>query len=313
MVHAAIEARGLTKRFGDRLAVDELSFDLPEGAVHALLGPNGAGKTTSVRMLAGLVAPTGGWASVAGVEVRQDESALSALHRRIGVLTESPGMWERLSAARNLRIYAELYGVPNPAGAVERYLRMVGLWDRRADPVARLSKGMRQRLAVARALVHEPPVLFLDEPTSGLDPEAAAEVRELVSRLRGEGRAILLCTHNLDEAEKLADRILVFRRRLLAAGTAAELRRATFEPEIAVRFRPPDSLRRHVRCALSVRGVREAREEGRTLLLRVEEPECVLPELARALVADGADVLFLGEEPRSLEETYLAILERHPD
>lgn len=308
--HHAIISESLTKRFGDRVAVRDLSLRMPSGTVYALLGPNGAGKTTSVRMLAGLTAPTSGRACVAGVEVLQDERTLSALHRRVGVLTETPGMWDRLSTERNLRVYAELYELPDPRASVDYHLRLVGLRERRNDVVGRLSKGMRQRLAIARALLHEPSVLFLDEPTSGLDPESASEVRELIAGLRTQGRTVLLCTHNLDEAEKLSDRILVFKQELLAEGTAGELRRSVFGEEVAVRFQSPDNPQAHANCARSVQGVQEVRAEDDSLILRVTAPEIVLPNLTRALVADGAEVLYIGELPRSLEETYLAILQR---
>lgn len=285
-----------------------LTLSVPAGSVYALLGPNGAGKTTSVRMLAGLIAPSSGTASVAGILIRQDEQTLSALHRRVGVLTEAPGMWERLSAAHNLRIYAELYGLRDPRAAVEQHLRLVGLWERREDAVARLSKGMRQRLAVTRALLHEPAVLFLDEPTSGLDPASATEIRDLIARLRTEGRTVLLCTHNLDEAEKLADCIGVFSQELLAEGTSADLRRRVFGTEVAVRFRAPGSADLHAARARTVTGVLSTSTEGGSLRLQVTEPHVVLPELTRTLVAGGADILFIGELQRSLEETYLAIL-----
>ncbi len=304
----AITTSALTKSFGERIAVRSLSFSVPSGTVYALLGPNGSGKTTSVRMLAGLIAPSGGTASVAGIAIRQDERTLSALHRRVGILTETPGMWERLTAAHNLRVYAELYGLPDARTAVEHHLRLVGLWERRHDAVVRLSKGMRQRLAVARALLHEPQVLFLDEPTSGLDPESATEIRDLIARLRTEGRTVLLCSHNLDEAEKLADCIGVFSQELLAEGTAADLRRHVFGTEVAVRFRAPDTPDLHAARARSVPGVLGTSTEGDSLLLQVREPQGVLPELARTLVAGGADILFIGELQRSLEETYLAIL-----
>ncbi len=310
MQNIAIEARGLAKSFGGRNAVVALDLCVPYGSVYGLLGPNGAGKTTTVRMLAGLIAPTSGSATVAGLPVLQDERSLSALHRQVGLLTEAPGMWERLSAAYNLKVYARLYGLPNPEGVVERYLRLVGLWERRADAVARLSKGMRQRLAIARALLHEPPVLFLDEPTSGLDPEASVEVCALIEGLRGRGRAILLCTHNLEEAAKLSNRVGIFRNSLMAEGTPDQLRRTVFGFEVEVRLRLPDTPHAHLDRLRAVEGVAGARAEGNRLLLNVRSAEDVLPTLVRELVANRAEVLSVGEASRSLEDVYLAVLDR---
>ncbi len=310
MQDIAIEARGLSKSFGGRKAVVGLDLCIPSGSVYGLLGPNGAGKTTTVRMLAGLIAPTSGAAIVAGLPVLHDERSLSALHRQVGLLTEAPDMWERLSAAYNLKVYARLYSLPDPEGVVERYLRLVGLWERRADAVARLSKGMRQRLAIARALLHEPPVLFLDEPTSGLDPEASVEVRALIEGLRGRGRAILLCTHNLEEAARLSDRVGIFRTSLLAEGTPDDLQRTVFGSEVEVRLRPPDTPSAHLDRLRAVEGVSGARVEGNRLLLNVRSAEDVLPTLVRELVASGAEVLSIGEVSRSLEDVYLAVLAR---
>jgi ABC-2 type transport system ATP-binding protein len=171
-----IVVEGLTKRFGDLTAVNGLSLTIPEGEVFGLLGPNGAGKTTTIRMLSALIAPSSGEASVAGFKVGEQDTQI---RRNVGILTESPGLYNQLSAERNLGFFAELYEVEHVAEQVEKYLRMLGLWDRRHEAVGTFSKGMRQKLAIARTLLHEPKVLFLDEPTSGLDPEVARLVRDL--------------------------------------------------------------------------------------------------------------------------------------
>ncbi|HAZ30049.1 TPA: multidrug ABC transporter ATP-binding protein, partial [Candidatus Acetothermia bacterium] len=191
-----IHTEGLTRAFGSRTAVDELDLDVREGEVLGLLGPNGAGKTTTVRMLACLLSPTSGRAWVAGHEVGTNGPLIRS---SVGILTESPGFYKRLSVERNLRFFAELYGVSSPRTPVQRYLERLGLWDRRGDAVATLSKGLRQRLALARALVHEPKVLFLDEPTAGLDPESARDVLGFIGELASDRRTVLLCTHNLPE------------------------------------------------------------------------------------------------------------------
>ena len=175
----AIETLGLTRRFDGRVAVDELTVTVAAGSVFGFLGPNGAGKTTTVRMLAGLIQPTSGDAVVAGHRVTADADALRGA---VGILTETPGLYDRLSARQNLRYFARLYDltVAQADDEVARYLRLLGLWDRRDDPVGTFSKGMRQKLAIARALLHDPAVVFLDEPTAGLDPEAARVVREFI-------------------------------------------------------------------------------------------------------------------------------------
>ena len=208
-----IRTEALTKQFpGSQkgtaiMAVDGLTLEIKEGEAFGFLGPNGAGKTTTVRMLTCLIGPTSGRATVNGLEVGRDDTAI---REQVGILTESPGMYDRLSAEKNLTIFAKLYGVKDIQGQVQKYLRLLGLWERRADEVGSFSKGMRQKLAIARALLHEPKVLFLDEPTSGLDPEAAKLVRDFIAELKTEGRTIFLCTHNLDEADRLCERIGIF-------------------------------------------------------------------------------------------------------
>ena len=224
-----IETEGLTKAFGEELAVNNLSLSIAEGEVFGFLGPNGAGKTTTVRMLTCLIAPTEGQAEVAGYRVGRDNQEI---RRTVGILTETPGMYDRLSAERNLQIYARLYEVDDIDGQVERYLSMLGLWERREDAVGTFSKGMKQKLAIARSLLHEPRVLFLDEPTAGLDPEAAKLVRDFVAELGGEGRTIFMCTHNLDEADRLCDRVAVFKSSLRVVDTPAGLRRQLYGRQV---------------------------------------------------------------------------------
>src|SRR5512143_1443923 len=215
-------------------AVQDLTLQVPEGEVFGFLGPNGAGKTTTVRMLTSLIGPTSGNAIVNGFRVGQQDTEI---RRSVGILTESPGMYDNLSAEFNLEIYANLYEVKDPKGQVEKYLRMLGLWDRRQDEAGSFSKGMKQKLAIARSLLHEPRLLFLDEPTAALDPEAAHLVREFIAELRKEGRTIFLCTHNLDEADRLCDRIGVFKSRLLVVDSPANLRSRVFGRKVVFHLR----------------------------------------------------------------------------
>ena len=223
----AIETQELSRAFGARTVVDGLTLAIPAGTVFGFLGPNGAGKTTTVRMLAALIAPTTGTAVIGGRVLGADNDAI---RRSIGILTETPGLYDRLSAWQNLMFFAQLYEIPEitATAQVERYLRMLDLWDRRNDKVGGFSKGMRQKLAIARAFLHEPSVVFLDEPTAGLDPEAARTVLDFVKDLRAEGRTIFLTTHNLPEADEVCDLIGVFKGRLLRLDTPRQLRAGLF-------------------------------------------------------------------------------------
>lgn len=301
-----IDIHGLSKTFQGATrgavveAVSDLSLTVAQGEVFGFLGPNGAGKTTTVRMLCALIAPTRGTATVNGHALGRADQAI---RRSVGILTETPGLYDRLSAEANLRLFAELYDVADPAAAVKRYLGLLGLWDRRQDPAGSFSKGMRQKLAIARALLHEPRVLFLDEPTSGLDPEAARLVRDFITELRGEGRTIFLTTHNLDEADRLCDRIGIFKTRLLAVDTPAALRRTLFGRQVVFHMARLDPA--WVTAIGALPRVQEAHAAGEKLVVRLETPETTNPIIVRELIALGADIQFVGELRHSLEDIYL--------
>jgi ABC-2 type transport system ATP-binding protein len=298
-----IHTENITKKFNAITAVENLSLDVREGEVFGFLGPNGAGKTTTVRMLTSLIAPTDGSATVAGFALgRQD----TEIRRTVGVLTETPGMYDTLSAEYNLRIFAELYEVRDVKAQVEKYLRMLGLWERRSDAAGTFSKGMKQKLAIARALLHEPRILFLDEPTAGLDPEASHLVRDFIDELRKEGRTIFLCTHNLDEADRLCDRVGVFKTRLLVVDTPANLRTSLFGRKVVFHLRASDeSLAEAVR---SLGFVREVKVIENKLVVTLDDPEARNPDVIRALVKAGADLQFVGELRHTLEEVYLQLV-----
>ncbi len=298
-----IVTKGLTKRFGDVLAVDGLDMEVKPGEIFGFLGPNGAGKTTTIRMLGALIAPTSGEASVAGHEVGRDDNEI---RRNVGILTESPGLYDRLSAERNLNFFAELHGVDDVAGQVERYLRLLGLWDRRGDVAATFSKGMRQKLAIARAMLHEPRVLFLDEPTAGLDPEMARLVRRFIGELKGKGRTIFLCTHNLDEADRLCDRIAVVNTRLLALDTPAALREKLYDRVVVFHLSAVSPA--YEKAVSEQPFVRSVEAKDNKLVVALDDPEKNNPELIRNLVNAGADIRFVGELRRSLEEIYLNLV-----
>jgi ABC-2 type transport system ATP-binding protein len=299
-----IRTEGLTRRFGDTLAVQDLTLEVSEGEVFGFLGPNGAGKTTTVRMLTCLITPTSGTAVVNGYRLGQDDMEI---RRTVGILTEAPGLYDRLSAERNLQIYASLYEVKDIAGQVEKYLRMLGLWDRRHDTTVTLSKGMKQKLAVARALLHEPRVLFLDEPTAGLDPEAAHLVHEFIAALSKQGRAIFLCTHNLDEADRLCDRIGLLKTRLLVVDTPERLRSRVFGRKVVFHLRQADSA---VAEAVSkLPSVKDATVMDNKLVVTLDDPETHNPEIIRILVGLGVDIQFVEQLRRSLEDVYLQLIQ----
>jgi len=303
MNNTIIYTKNLTKSFGDNLAVDRLSLEIPAGEVFGLLGPNGAGKTTTIRMLSALIAPSSGEASVAGYQVGKQDYQI---RKSVGILTETPGLYNQLSAERNLSFFAKLYEVEDIPEQVERYLRMLGLWERRHEAVGTFSKGMRQKLAIARALLHEPKVLYLDEPTSGLDPEASRIVREFIVELRQEGRTIIICTHNLSEADRLCDRIAVFRSSLLALDTPTNLRRQLFGRRVVFHLvEAKDSFAQ----ALKQHGfVQQAEVIEDKLVVTLDEPEQQNPILVKTLVEQGAEIRFVGELRRSLEDVYLTLV-----
>lgn len=298
-----IHTEQLTRKFEGFTAVDSLSFDVAPGELFALLGPNGAGKTTTVRMLACLIAPTSGHARVVGHDVATDSEVIRA---RVGLLTEAPGLYERLSAWQNLMIFAKLYGIAKPEAQVERYLKLLDLWDERDRATGGFSKGMKQKVAIARALLHEPELLFLDEPTSGLDPSAAKTVRDFLGDLKGSGRTIVLTTHNLDEAERLADRIGVLKHRLIAVDTPERLRQQLFGRHTRVRLVAPSPTLAEV--ARTVSGVQQATWDGETLVVKVTDPAQQNPDVVAALVAAGARVQAVTEERASLEQIYLQLI-----
>lgn len=298
-----IRTEGLTRLFGPRTAVDGLTLEVHEGEVLGLLGPNGAGKTTTVRMLACLLAPSSGRAWVAGRDIRREAREIRKI---VGILTEAPGLYKRLSVERNLLFFAELYGQGQVRKAVRRNLERLGLWERRNEPVATLSKGLRQRLALARALVHEPKVLLLDEPTAGLDPESARSVREFIGELASDKRTVLLCTHNLAEAEELCARIAVLRTRLVALDTPEALKRRMFGTRVVVELGNP---RPDLPRALGLPFVREASLDGNALIVAVDQPEQDNPVLVRRLVELGAEVRYVTRLERTLEDVYLELME----
>jgi ABC-2 type transport system ATP-binding protein len=303
-----IVAEDLTKSFGDILAVDRLTLSVNQGEVFGLLGPNGAGKTTTVRMLTALLAPSGGKASVAGFKIGEEDQDI---RRKIGLLPEAPGLYDALTAEQNLAFYGAMYGVENIDSQSQRYLELLGLWNRRYEPVGTFSKGMRQKLAIARSLLHEPEVLFLDEPTSGLDPQAARLVRNFIADLKNEGRTIILCTHNLEEADRLCDRVAVISGHLLALDAPGVLRRKIFGRKVV--FHLTETKQELIKALEKFDFVTEIQQVDKKIVVAVEDPEKNNPQLIKALVDAGGEIQFVGELRRRLEDVYLELMEAAKD
>ena len=302
----AISVDHLSKRFGERLAFDDVSFEVGQGEVFGFLGPNGAGKTTMVRTLGTLMAPSSGSASVLGIPLMPENGI--EIRRRIAIMPESPGLYLRLSVLENLECFADLYEVPAPRERIDRALQAVNLTDRARDACGTLSKGLRQRVALARALLSEPEVLFLDEPTAGLDPVAARDVHELIDGLRQRGVTIFLTTHRLEEAERLCDRVAILNTTLRTIGRPDELRDQLFAKTLVVRtmaaLPDPDDV---FGGAAGVDGWRQ--DAPASYVLTVADSDVAAPAVTRSLVAAGADVLSIVESRHSLEDVYLELID----
>ena len=304
-----IETENLTKKFGGLTAVDGVSFKVNEGEVFGFLGPNGAGKTTTVRMLCCLISKTSGVARIGGFDVGNDGDSLK-IRKMIGVVPDNVGLYEALSAYKNLDIYGRLYGCPEARRKenIQRVLTMLELWDKRDVSAGTFSKGMKQKLAIARALIHDPQVLFMDEPTANLDPEASKTVRDFIIDLKKEKRTIFLNTHNLDEAQRICDRIAILNTKLMATGTPDELERMVGNRKIVIRVEKLsdallDVVQKRFRDAkISV--------DGEQFSVELPDAEMRTPDIIQAVVQAGGRVHFAGAVGSTLEETYLKLVRR---
>jgi ABC-2 type transport system ATP-binding protein len=307
MTSPAIRAERLTRDFATVRAVDGLELEVAAGTVFGFLGPNGSGKTTTIRLLLGLLEPTAGRAQVLGLDTQRDADAI---RQRTGALLEHAGLYERLSAEANLEFYARIWRLPGAErrARIRELLSHFGLWDRRRDPAGRWSRGMKQKLAIARALLHRPELIFLDEPTAGLDPVAAVALRADIAALaEREGVTVFVTTHNLAEAEKMCDVVGVVRRgRLLAAGTPAELRMHAGEPRVEVRGR---GFSPGVLAAVGTRAeVAGVRLENGGLVVDLRHDASAAP-LIRVLVENGAEIEEVRRSQSSLEDAFLRLVE----
>jgi ABC-2 type transport system ATP-binding protein len=302
----ALIVEHLTKRFGQRVAYEDVSFEVGYGEVFGFLGPNGAGKTTTVRTLGTLIAPTSGTATVAGIPLRAETGP--AIRARISIMPESPGLYLRLTVAENLACFAGLYELSGVQERIDRALQAVNLTDRANDLCGSLSKGLRQRVALARALLSDPEILFLDEPTSGLDPLATRDVHDLLTALRERGVTIFLTTHRLEEAERLCHRVAILNTTLRLIGRPDELREQLFSHNLEVRTRSQlDEPGRVFDGLANVEGWEQT--PSGAYVLSVSDPDAAAPEIARALVRANADILSIAESHHSLEDVYLELVD----
>jgi ABC-2 type transport system ATP-binding protein len=311
-----IRARALRREFGRSIAVDDVSLDVPEGTIIALLGPNGAGKTTTVRMLAGLLAPTSGEAEVAGSNVRYQPAEV---RRHVGLVTDVPGLHDQMTPNSYLDFFGQLYGVPTSVrrSRIADLLAMFGLADAATRRMAGFSRGMQHKVAIARALLHEPGVLFLDEPTAGLDPLAARTVRDLIVGLKRSSRTIVLCTHDLDEADRLADTVAIMRRGRVVACDAPGTLRAAASHSTLVRVSLAHGDAGLVQCVRRLAGVLDplyaaSSVGGGLLTYRTVDAERVNPDVIAALVREGARIVAVTHATATLEDVFALAVTGEP-
>jgi ABC-2 type transport system ATP-binding protein len=297
----------LTRKFDGIVAVEDLTISIDDGEVFGFLGPNGAGKTTTIRMLCCLIEPTSGHAFVDGMDVLDKESRIK-IRQNIGLLPENPGLYESLSAYQNLDFFARMYGVQagRRSSRITELLQALDILDRKDDPVGSFSKGMKQKIAIARALVHDPKYLFLDEPTSGLDPVSSITVRNYLMELKREGRTIFINTHHLDEAQKLCDKIGILKTRMLATGSPDHLANEFFGKTTMIEL--GEVLPETLQVVQGSKAVKAFRQEGNKLYLSIDDPVSVNPTIVADLVRSGAQIIHVEEVKKGLEDVYLRIV-----
>ena len=301
-----IEVENLAKKFGDVTAVDSLSFHVDEGEIFGLLGPNGAGKTTTIRMLCCLISKTSGEAKIAGYEIGKDIDSLK-IRKMIGLVPDNVGLYEELSAYENLDYYGKLYECTEleRKESIDYFLKMLGLWDERNQPAGNFSKGMKQKVAIARALIHNPKLLFLDEPTANLDPESSRVVRDFILNLKKEGKTIFLNTHNLEEAQRICDRIGILKTRLLTVNTPEQLEKSIWASKTVIRLAEISDT-----ILAAVRNMKPKHffVEEDQIVLDVTDPLKENPDIVQAIIAAGGRVQYVTELNPGLEETYLKVV-----
>jgi ABC-2 type transport system ATP-binding protein len=301
-----ITVENLTKKFSEVTAVDGLTFQVEEGEVFGFLGPNGAGKTTTIRMLCCLISKTGGEAKIDNFQIGRPDDSLQ-IRKIIGLVPENVGLYDDLSAYENLDFYGKLYECPDGRRKenIERFLKMLDLWERKDARAGLFSKGMKQKLALARALIHEPKILFMDEPTANLDPESAKTVRDFILEIKKQGSTIFINTHNLDEAQRICDRIGIIKTKLLTIGTPEQLRESLSKPKTEIRLVQVtkdmlDSLKKLIPNKIEV--------SGNSLIIDVTDPEKENPAVITAITSAGGQIREVTQIVPTLEDVYLQIV-----
>lgn len=301
-----IHAENLTKKFGDFTAVENLTFGVNKGEVFGLLGPNGAGKTTTARMLCCLISKTSGNARIADLDCSDKESAIK-IRKMIGIVHENVGLYETMTAYENLEFFGRMYETPEDLlrANIEKYMKMLDIWQIKDRPVYSFSKGMKQKVAVVRSLVHDPEILFMDEPTANLDPEASKIIRDVILELKKENRTIFLNTHNLDEAQRICDRIGILKKRLIAVDTPSNLVDSISRRITTIVL---ESVNERILKAVQSYNLRNLTVEDNRLLVEMENPERDTPAIINAISASGGMIKSVNETRSTLEEAYLKLV-----
>ncbi len=303
-----IEVKSLTKHFGEVTAVDGVTFHVAKGEIFGLLGPNGAGKTTTIRMLCCLISKTSGEAQIAGYSIGNGADSL-AIRKMIGLVTGDVGLYEELTAYENLDYYGKLYECPEEERKekIEYYLKMMELWEKRDQPVSDYSKGMKQKVAISRALIHDPKLLFFDEPTANLDPEASMVVRDIILKLKKDGKTIFINTHNLDEAQRICDRIGILKTKLLAVNTPEELENTVWG-NIRTVFQV-EQINDQILAAIRKLNPKDLSIEENKIILVLADPGKEIPDYVQAIVSAGGRIQNVTQLNPGLEETYLKVIQ----
>ena len=301
-----IDVKDLTKKFGDVLAVENLTFRVDEGEVFGLLGPNGAGKTTTIRMLCCLISKTSGEAKVAGYEIGTEADCLK-IRKVIGLVPDNVGLFDELSAYENLDYYGKLYECSQQERKenIKYFLQLLDLWDKRDQPVSDFSKGMKQKVSIARALIHQPELLFFDEPTANLDPESSRVVRDIILQLKKEGKTIFINTHNLDEAQRICDRIGILKTKLLAINTPEQLEQSVWGSKTLIQV---EKMNAAILAAVKKRSPKGLAVDGNKIILDVTNPMKENPDFVQSIVSAGGRVQAVTQWNPGLEETYLKVI-----
>jgi ABC-2 type transport system ATP-binding protein len=302
-----IEAENLTKKFGEVTAVDSLTFRVAKGEVFGLLGPNGAGKTTTIRMLCCLISRTSGDARIGGCQLGNKADSLT-IRKMIGLVPDNIGLYEELSAYENLDYYGKLYECieSEREEKIELYLRMMELWEKKDQPISDFSKGMKQKVAIARALIHDPALLFFDEPTANLDPESSRVVREIILKLKKDGKTIFLNTHNLDEAQRICDRIGILKTKMLAVNTPEQLEKTVWGSRTVIQV---EQINDQILAAVKKLQPKGLSIEENRILLTLADPQKENPDFVQGIVSAGGRIQYVTQLNPGLEETYLKVIE----